>query len=132
MKAITRCDECPVGAVSGVGQGLFCPLIERQYAKGSVLYRKGEPASHIWFVKSGMVELGDEQGVARDAGRKGPGSFIGLEALVRDEYDSTARLATAGVLCGASRAGFAQWLGPQAGRTCVLLHDLLDLNDPSP
>jgi CRP-like cAMP-binding protein len=125
MRAISRCSECPVGAASGAGQGTFCPLITRAYAQGEVLYRKGEPASYIWFVKSGVIELGKDEPAAQCSERRGPGSFIGLEALVRDEYDATARSATATSLCGATRAGFTQWLGPQSERTCVLLRDLL-------
>jgi CRP-like cAMP-binding protein len=125
MKAISRCDECPMGAASGVGQGTFCPLITRAYAEGDVLYRKGEPASYVWFVKSGVIELDEDERAAGGSERKGPGSLIGLEALVRDEYDATARFATAASLCGATRAGFAQWLGPQSERTCVVLRDLL-------
>lgn len=128
MKAISRCGECMVGAVSGVGQGQFCPLIERDYAEGDVLYREGEPATYIWFVKAGTVELSGASARA-ESRRKGPGSFLGLEAMVRDAYDSTARFVTASSLCGATRAGFAQWLGPQHGRACVLLRDLLDLDE---
>lgn len=153
MKAITSCHECMVGAVSGVGQGQFCPLVERDYSAGHVLYRKGDSASYIWFVKAGVVELDHEDtpddttpdvtrpGDARidderastrkNLRRKGPGSFLGLEAMVRDEYGSTARFATAGSLCGATRAGFAQWLGPRNQRTVVLLRDLLNLDEPA-
>jgi CRP-like cAMP-binding protein len=129
MKAISRCQECPVGAASGVGQGTFCPLITRAYPEGEVLYRKGEQASHIWFVKSGVLGLGEEERAVECPAQSGPGSFVGLEALVREEYDSTARFITAGSLCGATRSGFAQWLGPQSERTCVLLRDLLKVHD---
>jgi CRP-like cAMP-binding protein len=129
MKAISRCRECPVGAASGVGQGTFCPLITRAYAAGEVLYRKGEPASYIWFIKSGVVGLGEQERAAECPEHRGPGSFVGLEALVRDEYDSTARVATAGSLCGATRSGFYQWLGPQSDRACVLVRDLLKVHD---
>lgn len=129
MKAISGCRECPVGAVSGVGQGTFCPLIPRAYAEGDVLYRKGEPASHVWFVKSGVIGLGEEERAAECPAQRGAGSFVGLEALLRDEYESTARFVTAGSLCSATRSGFTQWLGPQSERTFVLLRDLLKLHD---
>lgn len=130
MRPIASCDQCMVGAVSGVGQGLFCPLIERHYGEGDILYQEGDSASYIWFIKVGMVEL-SEASSDTDPRRKGPGSFLGLEAMVRDQYDATARFVTAGSLCGATRAGFARWLGPQHERTCVLLRDLLELEEPA-
>lgn len=130
MKAIASCHGCPIGAVSGVGQGQFCPLIDRTYAQGEILYRKGDPATYIWFVKSGEVVLDAGENGSEDthSQHKGPGSFVGLEAMVRNTYEATAKLAQTTTLCGATRAGFAQWLGPQHARTCVILRDLLELD----
>lgn len=127
------CRECAIGRVSGEGQGSFCPFITRSYRAGDTLYRQGDEAGYVWFVRSGSVQLertqpGDRPpSAATDCAgeRKPAGSFVGLESLVRARYDATAQVAEDAVLCGASRAGFAQWLGPNSERTCALLDTLL-------
>ncbi len=131
-----RCEQCSLGIVSGVGRGQFCPFIVRDYKAGDVLYRAGDAASYIWFVKSGVVEIraaGEHTAAetapgesAAEVTRKSQGSFVGLEALVRDHYDANAVFASDATLCGATRAGFGQWLGPRAERTCLVLRDLME------
>lgn len=118
MKPVVDCASCPLGMVSGVGEGMFCPFIVRDYREGEVLYHKGEPATYGWFIRAGEVELGSVE-------RKGPGQFIGLETLVRDQYDTTSRSATATRLCGATREGLLQWLGPESPRLRLILSDVL-------
>lgn len=123
----TSCMTCPVGKASGVGNGQFCPLIVRDHPGGEVLFRAGEQASYVWFVRSGQVEL--RRGAPRPPQRKGPGSFIGLEALVCDTYATTTHSVTDTRLCGATREGFMQWLGPRCQRFCVILSDVLTTED---
>jgi len=128
------CRDCSVGAASGEGQGQFCPLIRREYQAGELLYEQGGEANYVWYVRSGALEVASEPQVSQDPptrDRKSAGSFVGLESLIRDRYDGTARAISDSTLCGASRAGFAQWLGPQSQRTCTILRDLLGSQEPS-
>lgn len=112
-----NCAVCDVGRASGLGQGQFCPFVDRQRRRGELLYLQGEPASHVWFVKRGTVVLYREVGEGAAEGKahavRFAGSFIGLEALVSDRYADTAKATTDVVLCGATRAGIDAWLGPK-------------------
>jgi CRP-like cAMP-binding protein len=111
------CANCDIGIASGVGQGNFCPFVDRHRRSGELLYLEGEPASHVWFIKKGTVVLYREAGEKDAEGRahavRFPGTFIGLEALVADEYVDSARATTDVVLCGATRDGMNHWLGPK-------------------
>lgn len=120
-----------MGRASGEGQGSFCPFISRDYQAGTVLYECGEKAAYVWFVKSGEVEV-DSRTPAGGSARKTSGDFVGLESLVRPRYAGTARIAQDATLCGASRAGFAQWLGPHSERTCTVLDSLLTVRPTDP
>ena len=118
------CRECPIGRVSGEGKGQFCTFISRDHEAGDVLYRHGDEAAYVWFIKSGAVELTGPSGSERRE-RKATGSFIGLESLIRPRYDATAEVVADATLCGATHEGFTRWLGPGSERTCAILQDLL-------
>lgn len=110
------CLECPVGRASGVGTGGFCPFVDRERKAGELIYVEGEPAQHAWFIKRGTVVLSRERG--EDEGEGGvravrfTGSFVGLEVLISDSYHDSARAVTDVTLCGATREGMDQWVGP--------------------
>ncbi|MCG8425643.1 MAG: cyclic nucleotide-binding domain-containing protein [Proteobacteria bacterium] len=112
------CNNCPVGTVSGVGKGQFCPFIVRSYPRNAQLYRRGDAAGYIWFVKSGVVALDDDQGACEF---KYPNSFIGAEVLETGIYRATARTLEPSTLCGATREGFSQWISRNSESLCTAL-----------
>ena len=67
-----------------------------------MLWRPGEPADYVWFVKEGAVSI-------RRGGEslRSPGGVIGVEPGLRD---STATVTAPSTLCGATREGFEAWL----------------------
>lgn len=113
-----ECQSCPVGAVSGVGKGQFCPFIVRQHESDTELYSADELADYIWFVKAGVVSLKAPGGHCEI---KYPNSFIGIEALDTGRYRATAHTLAPTTLCGATREGFAQWMKSNAEPLCAAL-----------
>jgi NADH dehydrogenase len=57
------------------------PVKEIYLESGDELFRKGEPAFSFYVVKSGALEIRDEDGVAQ---RIGPGGYFGERALLED------------------------------------------------
>jgi CRP-like cAMP-binding protein len=51
-------------------------------------------------------------GADRPRAIRGPGAFVGLEALVRSTYADTARTSEPSVLCAISRDDLDRWFGP--------------------
>jgi CRP-like cAMP-binding protein len=104
------CEGCPVGRASGRSAVQFCPFIIRRYQRGALLCNEGDPADYVWLVKEGVIGLG---GGADDPDRldglRLPGSFVGVECLVRDTYLHSARALSRATLCGATREGFLRW-----------------------
>lgn len=117
IESPSSCGECPVGQASHTGEGQFCPFIDRNRKSGELIYLEDEPADYVWFVKRGTVVLSrtgaGNSGEGRVRAIRFPNSFIGLEALVTDQYIDTARAASDVTLCGATRAGMDTWLGPK-------------------
>lgn len=112
------CSTCQVGRASGVGAGQFCPFIERKIRVGELIYRAGDDAARVWFVRSGTVVLSrsPSEGDGSDERARAvrfAGSFLGLEALVAPSYIDTARASSNVSLCGATVQGVDVWLGPR-------------------
>ena len=78
-----------------------------------MVYLEGYAAHTIWFVKRGTVLLSRAGDDGADHPRlvRGPGTFIGLEALIRPTYADSARTTVPTILCGTSREAFDAWLG---------------------
>lgn len=114
LPPIVSCSTCPCGRAAGVRFGGRCPLVDRRRLRGETICLEGEPAHSIWFVKRGAVLLSraGTDGVERPRTVRGPGAFVGLEALVLGCYADTARCTEPSVLCGASRETFESWIGP--------------------
>jgi CRP-like cAMP-binding protein len=114
MTPITNCVGCPVGDASNVGEGDRCPMTDRRWKSGAMLFSAGEPASAVWFVKKGTVVLSkpadqpDADGITWAV--RGPGAFLGLEALVRDTYVDSARAVTDVCACVTSLRELEAWL----------------------
>ena len=111
------CAQCEVGVASGIGKGQFCPFVDRRRRAGELIYLEGERADRVWFIKHGTVVLYRESGNKEAEGRahavRFHGTFIGLEALVSNHYADSARASSDVVICGATREGMDQWLGPK-------------------
>jgi CRP-like cAMP-binding protein len=63
---------------------------------------------------------------------RGPGTFIGLEALVQPTYADTARTTEPSVLCGISRAAVDTWFGPRGTPARMALEVTLATSSASP
>lgn len=117
-----KCADCALGQASGIAASQICPFITRTYARGETLCSAGEPAGYVWFVKEGVVALGRS---AHDPDRidalRLPGSYIGLEALMRPTYLCTARVLARTILCGAPRDAFLRWTRRSDDRLATML-----------
>ena len=117
------CADCPLGRVSGVGQGMFCPFVTRSEAAGALLARAGAMHERIWFVKSGVVGTSaareDDPSDAIDQVHL-PGSFVGLECLTRGRYQESARVLARADLCSATTEGFLEWLIQSGARLAFI------------
>jgi len=111
---ITSCAACPAGRAAGVGRGGRCLLVDRRRDRDDVVCLEGYAADTIWFVKKGtvLVSRAGADGIDRPRAVRGPGTFVGLEALIRPTYADSARTTEPSILCGASRDDFDAWLGP--------------------
>jgi CRP/FNR family transcriptional regulator len=126
---VLSCLACPVGKACGIGQGSFCRWVSRRKRAGEILFLEGEPASTVWFIKSGTVVLSRSGSQASReetaSGVRTPGSFVGLEALVRPTYLDLARITEDAVLCGAARDTVDAWLGPPNAPARMILEQTL-------
>lgn len=111
---ITSCSSCPCGKAAGVAFGGRCPLVDRRRNRDAMVCLEGEPATTVWFVKRGSVLLSrvGADGVDRPRAIRGPGAFIGMEALVVSAYTDSARTTEPTVLCGIARPDLDRWFGP--------------------
>ncbi len=91
-------------------------MIPRLRDAGETLYVEGSPATRVWWVKSGTVALTRDVGDAHGSGiawaLRRPGSILGVESLVRPEYEDSARTLSSAVVCAVSSGDFSDWLGP--------------------
>lgn len=102
-----------------------CP--ERHYPKGSVIFRMGDPATHLHVIAEGQIKLvtPTPSGNERILAICGPDDFIG-EAFLRDaeRYRADAVALTDAVTCPMSRAQFIQ-LGLRAPNFIVGFAEIL-------
>jgi CRP-like cAMP-binding protein len=130
---IDSCGTCPVGRASDVTAGRRCPLIPRQRADGEVLHHEDMPADRISLIKRGLVVLTrrDANEKPTPCGLRAPRSLLGLEGLLGQPYQHTARVAGGpAVVCSAQRAVFERWLGGEGGPLRTVLE--LSLGDQAP
>ena len=94
--------------------GRTCPFTEETHARGAYLCREGDAAQRMWFIRRGTVVLTRASGDEADTRARGvrrPGSFVGLEALVRARYRDSARTTEPTLACRATLATVDDWLG---------------------
>lgn len=125
--AITSCSSCPCGQAAGVRWGGRCPLVDRKRDRGETLALEGQPIETVWFVKRGTVVFSrtGPDGDERPRLVRGPGSFIGLEVLVRPTHADTVRATEPTIVCGISRNSLDAWLGPRATPARMALEQTL-------
>jgi CRP-like cAMP-binding protein len=96
--------------------------VDTKWRKDQPIYRQGDSAKQAWYIKTGTVVLrrhgggnGTNGGNAAGAVRalRFPGSLIGLEVLVDDDYTDTAIAGSDTVLCVVDHDNFDTWLGPK-------------------
>lgn len=117
---ITKHDErSPSGCPEEKNPCPFCvampqgaPLRSVRREVGSVLLRHDAPVDEIWCVRSGRVKLSvvDVTGAERAYGMRGPGSVLGLEALLGLPALFDAHVEVEGELRHATPDAFARWI----------------------
>ncbi|MBE7447763.1 MAG: Crp/Fnr family transcriptional regulator [Kofleriaceae bacterium] len=125
--AITSCSSCPCGQAAGVRWGGRCPLVDRKRRRDETLALEGQPIETVWFVKRGTVVLSRSgpDGIERPRLVRGPGTFLGLEVLVRSTYADTMRTTEPTIVCGISRDSLDAWLGPKGSPARMALEQTL-------
>jgi CRP-like cAMP-binding protein len=111
-----------VGWASGVGRGQFCPFIPVRYRTGEQLFRRGDPAEHVWYIAEGVVEL---RAAGCPAQRRNPGEFVGLDSVVCPQRAEDAVVLEPARLCAARREGFETWLLGDVTRLRLALEPVL-------
>lgn len=125
---IVSCASCPAGRAAGVSYGGRCPLVDRRHPAAETICLEGDAGDTVWFVKRGAVLLSrsGQDGLERPRAIRGPGAFLGLEALVTGRYADSARTIEPTTLCGTTRDRFDSWLGPAGTPARMVLEQLLD------
>jgi CRP/FNR family transcriptional regulator len=131
---IVSCASCPCGRAAGVSFGGRCPLVDRRHRAGATVHLEGDVGATVWFVKRGAVLLARSgpDGVERPRAVRGPGAFVGLEALTAGRYADTARTTEPTTLCGTTRDRFDRWLGPVGTPARMVLEQLLAVAGQEP
>jgi len=126
---VTSCRRCPVGVASGIVERGRCPFVPRRRGAGAVLHVAGDPVDRVWFIKSGEVLVTRSTDEERVEGTpwaiRRPGSFLGLEGLVRSDHLDSARALGEVTLCGASLDEVRAWLDARRTAAQVLLDAVL-------
>ncbi len=127
LTTVTSCSSCPCGQAAAVRWGGRCPLVDRKRQRDETLALEGQPIETVWFVKRGTVVLSRSgaDGVDRPRLVRGPGSFLGLEVLVRTTHADTIRTTEPTVVCGISRDSLESWLGPKGTPARMALEQTL-------
>ena len=129
MEILGPC-QCPLAAVCSRGSG---PLREIQRKQHNILYVQGEPASQVYFVRKGTVSLhrmsSENRALGRTRALRHHGTFLGIEALIDDDYQDSARAETPLQLCVASRERARDWISGRAAASLVVLKAVLRTAD---
>lgn len=104
MSDDTKCADCRVGKLMGVGAGGFCPFIQEPVSASTYIFRAGESARYSYFLKQGVVGLvgGPAQGDGLPAGValvSGPSEELGPQCFTNGQYTVDAMALTDVELC---------------------------------
>jgi hypothetical protein len=87
-------------------------MVLEEFIAGQVIFRQGDPGRHVYVIKSGTVEVANEQpdGASEVVDRLGPGDHFGDVALLRHNLprNSTVRTVTDAHIFRISPGSFAQ------------------------
>ncbi len=102
-------------------------MVDRKRRRDETLALEGQVIQTVWFIKRGTVVLSrcGPDGVDRPRLVRGPGTFIGLEVLVRSTYADSVRTTEPTIVCGVSRDGLDGWLGPKGTPSRMALEQTL-------
>lgn len=105
-----RCHQCPVGGVSWPSG---CPSFERVIAEGTTLVEQAEIPNAMYLLKQGLVGMCrlDESGAEVGCTTRGPGTLVGLEALVGVPVPYRVWAQTGIVVCEAPYVRLEAWVG---------------------
>jgi len=92
-----NCWDCRVGRAYMFGRGGFCPHLKKELQAGETLYLAGDVAERVWFLKSGILVLEQDDEVRLIL----PDSMVGAEAGAKDVYSGTVRAISEATLCWA-------------------------------
>lgn len=100
---------------------------ELRLSRECTLYQEGDTADRIFFVVSGVIGLylSTEHGHEVELAEQGEGSLVGMEALVSQAYDSSARASRAATLKVMTRRDVAALVETDARLCAHLLTDAL-------
>lgn len=122
--------QCPLATVCTRGKGPFREVRRQQH---SILFVQGEPASQVYLVRRGTVSLHrmstENRALGRTRALRHQDSFLGIEALIDDEYQDSARAETPLVLCVASRERVAEWVADESEASLLVLKTVLQTEE---
>ncbi len=122
--------RCPLALVCSRDSGPFREIRRRDQ---HVLFLQGTPANRVFFVQRGSVSLhrmsSEDLALGRAHSIRHAGDFLGVEAIVGDSYQDSARAETDLELCVAERDDFLAWLGPRETPAFRVLEGLLRQDD---
>lgn len=120
--------RCVIGRAAGCAEGRRCPFAPRTYAAGAVLCDEGSAAEHVWYVRHGAIalfrEAGDDRGQGLPWVVRKPGTLIGEEALLQEEFTDSAVALTTAATCVGRREDLRAWVAQDdsaAARTVMEL-----------
>ena len=98
------CETCPHAPAENKCV-TFCRLITRRFRAGDIVYRLGENADYVWFVKEGVIGLAMSAGDSPTHLQQS-GGWIGAQAAPDGTYPRTAIVLVNATLCGQPRSEF--------------------------
>lgn len=79
-------DRIPIfaGLSATERETLSAALSRRDFSDGEVVFEQGQPSDSLFLIEAGVVGLSrvNESGATEEIGRRGPGDFIGANALM--------------------------------------------------
>ena len=122
--------RCPLAKVCSRGGGPFREVRRHQH---NILFVQGESASHVYFLQRGTVSLHrmgkENQALGRTRALRHAGSFLGLETLIDEDYQDSARAETDLRMCMATRERIQDWMGDPNSVSNLVLRTLLKTED---
>lgn len=103
------------------------PFRVARRAAGAFVLRRGAPAEDVYCIRSGRVRLSimDASGTERTCAMRGPGSLLGLEALLglRSLFD--VRMDIDGQVGVITPARFERWIGDNSDHALALVRHVV-------